>query len=499
MQRLFCLWKTISKRPYFKSIIIGTLLISIAFLSLWIRIQGVERLPEGQFTEHDAYLYQWQSKTISEAGHLPPRDMSRWLPNGRDNGQLLSIYSYAIAYIHKAVAWVFPLTHYHIQLYLPVICFTLGIAVLFIFFNRSHGIFFASIVCVLLATLPGSVERSAAGFGDRDAWCWLFGVLAVTGYLWKEQISPGWRRYLATCLAGVIVLLGGLSWEGYGIFVLTILCAELWKFCTTDKEQHLTEYLLWILMFVPWLYFMVPAYRSGYGFSTHVAMPMLAAPIIIFIIRFIRHTLLTYVDPLRPHAKKLAWGLTFLAIGAGISYLFFQSETFETTVFALRKSRLMKNVGELAVPSTVYWNARYGTIFVLGSIGFVCGCSQLWAKKERLTTALNLLLGVFLSIWILTTFLRENVSTLIGEVACDRVFLASLALVTITLSISSLQQDTSSKKIDIYYHVGMVSFMGGTCTQWKTLRLLYWFTSCIWNRTAAVHITCIFHTKTQGL
>lgn len=446
MQRLFRLWKSTSKNPYFKSIIIGALLFGIAFLTFWIRIQGVDRLPEGQFTEHDAYLYQWQSKTISEMGHLPPRDMSRWLPNGRDNGQLLSIYSYAIAYIHKTLAWAFPLTHYHIQLYLPVFCFTLGICVLFIFLTRSYGILFASIVCVILATLPGSVERSAAGFGDRDAWCWMVGVLAVTSYLWKEQISPGWRRYLATALAGFTVLLGGLSWEGYGVFVLIILCAELWKFCATDKEQHLTEYLLWLLMFVPWLYLLVPAYRSGYGFSTHVAVPMLAAPIIVLTIRGIRLILLTYVKNIHPYAKKFAWGLTFLAIGAGISYLFFQSETFETTVFALRKSRLMESVRELVIPSTEYWNARYGTIVVLGSIGLICGCNQLWTKNGRLTTALSPLLSVFLSSFIVTTFLRQNVSALIGEVACDRIFLASLVLVAITVSLTSFQKDSFPKR-----------------------------------------------------
>ena len=115
---------------------------------------------------------------------------------------------------------------------------------------------------MLLATLPGSVERSAAGFGDRDAWCWMFGVLAVAIYLWKEQIPynppvtedeggttpekmgkwiSNWRRYLATALAGFIVFLGGLSWESFGLFVLIILCAELWKFCTTETEDEITN------------------------------------------------------------------------------------------------------------------------------------------------------------------------------------------------------------------------------------------------------------------
>ena len=97
------MWKTIK----------DILLFSILFFTFWIRIQGVERIPSGQFTEIDAYLYQRQSDQIAEQGYLPSRDMNRWLPHGRDNKQLLPFYAYAIAYTHKAVAWLFPeLTRY---------------------------------------------------------------------------------------------------------------------------------------------------------------------------------------------------------------------------------------------------------------------------------------------------------------------------------------------------------------------------------------------------
>ncbi|MCG9130943.1 hypothetical protein J5I95_04585 [Candidatus Poribacteria bacterium] len=84
----------------------GLLLFCILFLTFWIRIQGVGHLPEGKlFTANDAYLYHWQANTIAEHGKLPARDMHRWLPIGRDNTHLLSLYAYAIAYIHKVFPW----------------------------------------------------------------------------------------------------------------------------------------------------------------------------------------------------------------------------------------------------------------------------------------------------------------------------------------------------------------------------------------------------------
>ena len=310
----------------------------ILLLACWIRLQGVATLPDNQFTSNDAYLFAFQAQEIADRGTLPARDMHRWLPYGRDNGQFLSLYAYGIAYIYKAIGWAFPkLTLYHVQAYAPAICFTLGLGVLCFFFARVYGIFFAAIVGLLLATLPGSVERSAAGFGDRDAWCWMLGIFVMTSYLWKERMKPGWRRWVATAFCGVAVFLGGMSWEGFGFFLIMILAVELWKFCVTNTEDHLREYLLWMLMFVPWLYIISPAYRSGYGFSTHVAVLMLFSPLVVFAIRGIRYLLLKHVETLRPHPRKLAWGLTLLSVAVGIGYIFMQSGTFAETAYTFRE------------------------------------------------------------------------------------------------------------------------------------------------------------------
>ena len=46
-------------------------------LAFGIRIQGVEHLPAGQFTENDAFFYQWMADKIAEYGTLPSRDMHR--------------------------------------------------------------------------------------------------------------------------------------------------------------------------------------------------------------------------------------------------------------------------------------------------------------------------------------------------------------------------------------------------------------------------------------
>lgn len=409
------------------------LLCAIVLLACWIRVQGVNRLPDGQFTSNDAYLFAGQAKEIAEQGTLPARDMHRWLPNGRDNGQIFPLYAYAIAYTHKAIGWVSPkLTLYHIQVYISAICFTLGLGVLAFFLARTYGVVFAAIVALLLATLPGSIERSAAGFGDRDAWCWMLGIFAVTSYLYKEGMEPGRRRWIATALAGFTVFLGGLSWEGFGFFVLMVVALELYKFCSTSTEQHLKEYLLYILMFVPWLYLISPAYRSGYGFSTHVPALMLLPPLTVLGLRGARYLLLKSVEQLRPHPRKLAWGLTLLSIAAGVGYIFMQAGTFAETAYPFRESQLMQSIGELGDPNFRYWVGRYGAVFVLGSLGLITASLYLWKWR-------SLPLVISLALFIGTTFFRTQVNGWIGSDTCNTIFFVSLGLTIPSLAVACLR------------------------------------------------------------
>ncbi len=405
--------------------------IGILCVALFIRVQGGSPLPENQFAEPDAYLYWAQALTITTHGYLPPWDMQRWLPLGRDNRQLLSLYAYGIAYAYKTLRVIFPkITHYQVQLYAPSLCFTLGLGILFLFFKRTHGILFAALVTLLLATLPGSVDRSSVGFGDRDAWCWMLGTLSVISYLWKEQMALGWRRWLITTLSGFLIFLGGLSWEGFGVFLLIILSAELWKFYTTDTEEHLKEYILWGLMFVPWLYLISPAYRSGYGFSTHVASLMLAPPIALFILRIIRHVCIEYSERLRVHSRKLAVGLTLLGIATGVGYFFLQADTFAATAFPFQESEFMKSIDELSDPNFPFWVYRYGSIFVLGSLGFIIQSVRLWKWK-------GVFLSIALTLFTAATFFRQPLEAWIGSSAGDSLFFSTLVFVPMGIGIAS--------------------------------------------------------------
>lgn len=302
---------------------------SVLLLAFWIRVQGVERLPDGQFTETDAYFYYYQASLISEQGHLPARDMHRWLPLGRDLGQTLNLYGYVLACIHKAIAWIFPnITLYHVCLYMPVLCFCIGFGALCLYLYHTYGLLFSSIVGILLATLPGSIERSTAGFGDRDAFCLMLGILSVVTYLVSLQTETSRKRLIWTLASGFTVFLGGISWEGFGVFLSVIILVELWRFLTSETEERLGLYALWVCCFVPALYLASPAYRNGYGFAEHLAAFVLMPPIVLLAIRAIRSLFISKVHRLRPHIRTVSLGLILASVALILGYIWTQQNTF---------------------------------------------------------------------------------------------------------------------------------------------------------------------------
>ena len=382
------------------------LLLSGLVLSCWIRIFGLESLPNKQFTETDGYFYYWQAGLISEHGQLPARDMHRWLPLGRDLGQTLNLYGYVLAYTHKAIAWFFQnITLYHVCLYMPVVCFSIGLGALCLYLYHTYGLLFSSIVGIFLATLPGSIERSTAGFGDRDAFCLMIGILSIITYLISLEAETSRKRLIWTLVSGSIVFLGGISWEGFGVFLSVIIVVELYRFLTSETEERLILYALWVFTFVPTLYLVSPAYRNGYGFAEHLAVFVLLPAVVLLAMRVIRYLLISKVSVFRQHARTLSLGLTLGCVTLAIGYVLIQHQTFADTTVPLSQTPVMQAMTELRNPHFGYWIFRYGGVFIFGSIGLVFATKRHWEQTYLL---------VPLILFIATTFFREPFEKFIG-------------------------------------------------------------------------------------
>ena len=407
-----------------KHIGVFLLIIIILCVAFWIRIQGVDTIPEGQFTSNDAYFYYRQAQIVSEQGHLPARDMDRWLPIGRDNRQILPLYGYVVAYTHKVITLISPNTSlYHVMLYIPTYFFVIGLSMLCFLLYRMYGAIFSATVGVLLATMPSAIARSTAGFSDRDSWCIMLGIIAVITYLASLEMLNSKNRMIYTLASGVSCFLGGHSWEGFGVFVNVILFVEICRFLTIEKDEDLIYYFLWVLTFVPTLFLTSHPYRSGEWFAQHITAFMLMPPLVLLLIRYIRYFLTTNRDlteKLRPHARTLALVLTLISFTVGILYTMSQLDTFSLTTVPLSKSHLMETVGELKNPVYGHWVFGFGSVFFLGCIGLIVTSIHLWDKK-------SLVLVVALVVFTATTFFRDQIDSILGSSVSNQLFFGSIA------------------------------------------------------------------------
>ena len=435
---------------------------SILFLAFWIRIQGADRIPDRQFTDTDGYYFYKQAQLISEHGVLPDRDMSRWVPLGRDLKQTLPFYAYVLAYSHKLIAICFPkISLYQVCLYMPTVCFVMGLGVLMLFLYHSFGVSFSCIVGVLLATLPGYIDRCAVGFGDRDSWCLMIGILAITTYLWAQQTQHPRRRLFFTLASSLSVCVGGLSWEGFGVFLIVILSVELWRFLTSETEERIGLYLLWTLIFVTTLYFVSPVYHSGKSFATHaasgklfatpVASFMLMPALVLLAMRGCRYLLLMktpFSKGLLRHARSIALILTGITLTLAFYAVLGGLNKLDNITASFSQNRLMQTIGELRNPGYSFWILKFGGVFVCGSIGFLLTGMH---PRNRFG---HFLFAVPLTLFILTTFFREPIdllfAILFNATLDNSIFFAAIAGVVIGFVIQAWQRKTHSPN-DILY------------------------------------------------
>ena len=428
------------------------LLIVVLFGSFLIRIQSSANIPAGQLTDPDGYFYYWQAQLISENGQLPARDMRRWLPLGRDLGQTLNLYPYVLAYTHKALSQVFSnISLYHVVFYMPVLCFCIGLGAIYLFLAHTFDLRAAGIVGIFLVTLPACIERSCAGVGDRDSWCLMLSLLAVITYLTSLRVERPTSRMGWTLASGFTLFLGGISWEGFGVFLSVILCVEIWRFITSETETDLRYYLIWVCTFVPTLYILSPAYRSGYGFTKHLFAFMLMPPLAFLGIRVLRYILITkssWAEKLKPHSRSVALGLMLAGIALALGYVLIQRDTFGSTTVPMSQNELMRTVAELKNPFLEYWMFRYGSIFVLGYCGIVMAVIRFWKTR-------SVLFALSLTLFAITTFYRSRLDSLWDTTTGNLLFSAAVVACFIGFVVLAWRRQSVPKNEPIYIAFAM--------------------------------------------
>ena len=340
---------------------------------------------DGRFTGNDAYLYYRQAQRIVEEGGLPERDMERWLPLGRDLAYHHNLYSYVLAYSYKT-ARIFhrDLTLYSVACYAPPVLFVLTALLFAAAIWTCIGMEYALFAGLLFVFSPSIANRTAVGFGDRDAFCLFLGVLMGALYLWQLKSSGQRRRRLVLAgAAGLTAVVGCLAWEGFGLFVLCALipmAAAGWR----DKERAMDLYIfsscLSLLLFSKahqvWNFPSEPAHPVGWL----VLFPALLAEGIV-----LTRWVLQLFDDFNPFDASIRWLAcipavlccslgVFMAVRVGAGALDY--------AVPLSGSRLMQTISELQGMDLERWTRRFGLFQLVLAAAGVAGFGVCIARKR---------------------------------------------------------------------------------------------------------------------
>jgi len=225
----------------FSRLTLGACLLLSLLVAIYLRTYNIAALEGKYLLGNDAYRFYYQAERIIENHHLPKRDMMRWLPLGRDLTTHLNFSSYLIAFLWFLPHLIIPsLTLYQVAVFYPILCYVLTLIILFLLirkvFDTNVGLLSFTFLSISLTTL----QRTSAGFADRDALCLLLFTCSAYFYVCGIQSSATSPRLIYAICSGIFMMVLGLTWEGVGLFIVILLSGHFAKFVFGDyrKEWH---------------------------------------------------------------------------------------------------------------------------------------------------------------------------------------------------------------------------------------------------------------------
>lgn len=239
----------------YKNIIISAILGIIIAFGFYIRTRNLHLLVDittGKFipSDLDALVIMRYVKEIAETGFLSNIDVLRYYPLGFHSviGEF-GLLNYFIFYLHKFLSFFNPSISLELaDVLYPPIAFIFTVIFFYLFVKRLFDYRIALLASAFLATVPIFLQRTMAGWSDKEALALAFMFLALYSYVaaWKSKTLK--KGVLLSILSGIATGMTGLVWGGvnfiflaFGLFALAEISLD--KF----KKNDLVVYGAWVV------------------------------------------------------------------------------------------------------------------------------------------------------------------------------------------------------------------------------------------------------------
>ena len=254
-QRKEKILRLFKEKIVYNNLIISTILGVIIAFGFYIRTRNLHLLVDittSKFipSDLDALVIMRYVKEIAETGVLSNIDILRYYPLGFHSvlGEF-GLLSYFIFYLHKFLSFFNSSISLELaDVLYPPIAFVFAAIFFYLFVKRLFDYRIALLASAFLATVPIFLQRTMAGWSDKEALALAFMFLALYSYVaaWKSKTLK--KGVLLSILSGIATGMTGLVWGGvnfiflaFGLFALAEISLD--KF----KRNDLVVYGTWVI------------------------------------------------------------------------------------------------------------------------------------------------------------------------------------------------------------------------------------------------------------
>lgn len=138
---------------------------------------------------------------------------------------------YSSAFLYKLFILVKQVPLLTFLFYLPLLYAAIFVVILYFFTYRCGGHIAAILACLSAGLASVCIQRSSAGWFDKDILCLIFPLLITWTYLLSLEAVPFKRKMVFCCLASFFIGLFCFTWENWWFIFLIILGYEFLSLC----------------------------------------------------------------------------------------------------------------------------------------------------------------------------------------------------------------------------------------------------------------------------
>ena len=247
------------ERNYFsgKNLAIYSLLGVILLIGYLIRIRNLWLLKDittGKFipADLDAFAFLRYAKYVLEHDNLMNIDYMRYYPWGYPNLTEFSLLSHFIVYLYKFLHFFSSnVTLEYADVIYPPICFIISMVFFFLLVKKLFDYKIALLSTLILSIIPVYLNRTMAGWGDKEALAMLFAFATLYFFISGWEAKGLKSGIIYSILSGISLGLMMFVWGGHAFVITTIGFFAFMSFVLIKFDRYkFYNYSIWYFIIV---------------------------------------------------------------------------------------------------------------------------------------------------------------------------------------------------------------------------------------------------------